>query len=449
MAYDRAIAHDTRLSGAWLGRGNVLAKIRRNDEALAAFDAALKLAPDLVAAQLGRGHVFCYLRHYDDALTVYDQIIAFNSELAEAWVGRGNVYLQLGRHDEALTAYDQAVAHDLQLGEAWAGRGNVLVELKRHNEAIAAFDVALKLTPHLPAAELGRGHVFFHLKRYENALAIFDQLIAFNAEFAEAWVGRGNVYYHLGRHDEALRAYDRAISHDLQFGEAWLSRGNALTELKRHPEALAAYDQAFALKPDIKRLEGSRLHIKHNICDWRNLESDWDHVIASIRSGKFVVDPFTVLKGPSSTADQLECARIATADAFLLPVDPLWQHEEYFHTRIRVGYMSADFRNHPISQILVSMFEHHDKARFETFAFALGPDDGSEMRARLQRAFDRFIDVNEYSDMDAATLIRDLEIDILVDLTGFTKGGRPEILAYRAAPIQVNYLSLSWCQPAC
>jgi predicted O-linked N-acetylglucosamine transferase (SPINDLY family) len=134
------------------------------------------------------------------------------------------------------------------------------------------------------------------------------------------------------------------------------------------------------------------------------------------------------------------CAERYIADRHPPAPVPLWRGERYRHDRIRVAYLSADFHDHATAHLAAGLFEHHDRARFETFAVSFGPDDRSAMRQRLERAFGRFIDVRGKTDQAIAELVRRHEIDIAVDLKGVTLGARPGVLARRPAPLQVNYL---------
>ena len=119
---------------------------------------------------------------------------------------------------------------------------------------------------------------------------------------------------------------------------------------------------------------------------------------------------------------------------------PLWNGAMVRHGKIRLAYLSADFRDHAVAQVMAELLERHDRSRFEVMGISFGPDDGSEMRGRLQRAFDEFIDVRAERDGDIARLLHGREVDIAVDLMGYTLHSRPEILGFRPAPIQVNYL---------
>jgi protein O-GlcNAc transferase len=439
-SYARALALEPDKVEAWLGRGNLLNKLKRYDEAFAAFDKALSLKPDLAEAWLGCGNVFFAIKRYDEAVSVYDKALALKPDLADAWLGRGNIFFALKRYDDAFSAYDKALVLKPDLAEAWLGRGNVFLKLKRHDETISAYDKALTLKLDLAEAWLGRGNIFKELKRYDEAFAAYDQALTLKPDLAEAWLGRGNIFRDLKRYDEAFAAYDQGLTLKPDLAEAWLSRGNLLNELMRYDEAFAAYDKALALKPDLNYAESNRLRVKMLICDWSNFESECSHLISTIREGTLVSTPFSILAIPSSPADQLKCAKLFVVDNCPASSSPLWKGERYRRDKIRIAYLSADFHDHSTAYLIAELFELHDRARFEITGISFGPNDKSEMRARLMNSMDRFLDVQFMSDRDVALMLRNLEIDIAVDLKGPTADCRPYILAHRPAPIQVAYL---------
>jgi protein O-GlcNAc transferase len=281
--------------------------------------------------------------------------------------------------------------------------------------------------------------VLLDLKRAEDALASYDRAIALKPDYAEAYNKRGIALRDLKRPDDALTSYDRAIALKPDYAEAYNNRGNALRDLKRPDDALVSYDKAFALKPDLAEVEGLRLHTKMHLCDWSNFDNECAHLISAIRNGNVTTPPFAFLALPSSSDDQLRCAKYIT-NKYLPSGKPIWQGERYDHDRIRVAYLSADFREHPVSHLMAGMFESHNKSCFDVTAISFGPDDNSEMRQRLKASFERFIDANTYSDDQIANLVRSIEVDILVDLMGFTANSQTSVLARRSAPIQVNYL---------
>jgi predicted O-linked N-acetylglucosamine transferase (SPINDLY family) len=158
-----------------------------------------------------------------------------------------------------------------------------------------------------------------------------------------------------------------------------------------------------------------------------------------LHDGKRTVPPVLSLALLDSLADQRRAAEIMARDK-LAPGPPLWRGERYRHERIRLAYLSADFHSHATAVLAAGLFESHDRSRFETIAVSFGPDDASPMRSRLKQGFERFIDVRAKSEAEIARLVRELEVDIAVDLKGYTSDARPAIFSQRPAPIQVNHL---------
>jgi predicted O-linked N-acetylglucosamine transferase (SPINDLY family) len=379
-------------------------------------------------------------QHYDEALKTCQKIISIDPTIVEAHCNLGSCLSKTQKYNEAIASFDRALALRPDSLEAWLGRGNVFTELKRYNDAFAAYDKALTLNGDLAGAWLGRGNVFTQLKRYNDAFAAYDKALALKPDLAETWLGRGNVFTELKRYNDAFAAYDKALELKPDLAEAWLGRGSVFIELKQHREAFAAYDKALALKPNLTELEGERLHCKMHLCDWSNFTTECQHLISSIRNNKTNTNPFAFIAISTSREDQLKCAKLWINEKYPTVSKPIWNGEIYKHDKIRIGYVSADFQQHATSDLIAGLFECHDKEKFKTVAISIGPDDSSKIRVRLTKAFDSFSDVRLLSDEEIAHQIRQNEIDILVDLKGFTQDARTSIFAHRPAPIQVNYL---------
>ena len=369
-----------------------------------------------------------------------------------AYNNRAAALLDLKRAEEALTSCDRAIALKPDFALAYNNRGNALQDLNRPEEALASYDRAIALKPDYAEAYYNRGVTLLDLKRAEEALASYDRAIALKPDFAEAYSNRGNALKDLKRLEGALASYDRAIALKPDYAEAYYNRGNALLDLKRAEEALASYDRAIALKPDFTEVEGPRLSAKMRICDWSNFDTECAHLISSVKNGNLNATPFAFLAISSSSDDQLRCAKLLISNKYPPSEKPIWQGKRYDHDRIRVAYLSADFRQmvkfglafipdkKPSLIGRSGIFECHDKSRFEVTAISFGLDDNSEMRQRLKASFEHFIDAKTYGDSQIANLVKELEIDIFVDLMGFEADSRTSIFARRSAPIQVNYL---------
>ncbi|MBR1160270.1 tetratricopeptide repeat protein [Bradyrhizobium elkanii] len=432
----RAIRLNGNVADAHSNLGNALRALRRFDEALASFDVAIALKQNLAPALYNRGITLAELGRHEEALASFDRVLALVPDHADAHRNRGAALRKLQRPEEALASLDRAIALKPNDAGAHNDRGNVLNDLKRFDDALASYDRA----PGIAGACYNRGNVLVELDRLEEAVASYDKAIALQPDYAEAYNNRGSALFRLRHHDAALASIDQAIRHKGDDAAAHANRGKVLSVLARYPEALAAYDKAVALKPDQADIEGYRLHAKSHTCDWAGFDAGCDRLIELIRNRNATTPPFLFCSVPSSTADQLLCATRWTAKNHPPSASRRWRGERYDHDRIRVGYFSSDFCNHATSLLMAGMFECHDRSKFETVAISWSPNDPSEMRQRLEASFDRFVEVRDINDDEVADLIRQLEIDILVDLKGFTAGSRTRVLGRRPAPIQVNYL---------
>jgi protein O-GlcNAc transferase len=345
---------------------------------------------------------------------------------------------RLKRFDEAEHYVRRAIQENSSSDVTFYNYGLILKALGRPTESLQQFDRALKLNATVAETWNNRGTVLNDIRRYSEAIGDFDKAISLNPNYAEAFVNKAKALVRLGLHDQAFDIYGRAIVLKPDLAEAWLGRGNLYLERDRHAEALIDYDRALSINPELQYAEGSRLFAKLSICDWGNLTADMLHLLAGINDQKPVSFPFPVICMPSSPADQLRCAKRYVADE---PEHPkLWRGERYSHERIRIAYISADFHNHATAQLMAGLFEQHDKTRFDLTALSFGPDQDSNLRHRIKRSFERFIDVRPLADEDVAKTIRSQEIDIAIDLKGFTQNARTNIFARRPAPVQVNYL---------
>jgi protein O-GlcNAc transferase len=440
LSYDRALELKPDSVEAVYNRGNALLGLKRLGEALASYDRAVELKPDYAEAFYNRGNAFLAFNSPDDALASYDRAVELKPDYAEAFNNRGRALVDLYSPEEALASFDRALTIKPGYDEALNNRGNVLRDLKRFDEALASYDRALAIKADYPDALNNRGNVLRDLKRFESALDSYDRALTIKPDYSEAHSNRGNVLRDLRRFDEALASYDRALAIRPGYADALSNRGSVLREMKRFDEALASFDRALAIEPDSAFLFGLRVFSKMNICDWRGLDGDFSRLAENIVSGRKAAEPFPILAMPLSAALQKACSEIYVREQHP-PSSLLLKFEGKFeHDRIRLGYFSADFYNHPIGYLTAGLFEAHDRAQFESIAFSFGPVKKDEMRMRLEKSFDRFFEVGGMQDKDVAQLARSLEIDIAIDLNGFTQGGRTDVFAMRAAPIQVNCL---------
>jgi predicted O-linked N-acetylglucosamine transferase (SPINDLY family) len=443
-SYDRALEIKFDYAEAWNNRGNTLNNLKRYEEALASYDGALEITPDFAEAWNNRGYALNNLKCYEEALVSYDKALAIKPDYVAAWSNRGVVLNNFKRYEEALASYDRAIQirpnyREIEI-EIWSNRGVALNKLKRYEEALASYDRAIEIQPDYAEAWSNRGSVLSDLKRHEEALANCDRAIAIKSEYPEAWSNRGNAYNELKRYEEALASFDRALEIKPDFALVWSNRGYALNNLKRHEEAIASLERSIEFNPNTEFALGELVHTQMKICDWTNLEQRLQTIEDGIMDGNTVSRPFEILGLFDRPELQRQCAAIYAKQELRQTSQLGVIAKKTKGAKIRIGYFSMDFWAHPVSQLMVEIIELHDRTRFEIYAFSFGLDTKDLMRQRMERAFDKFFDVKNHSELEIARLAREQAIDIAIDLGGYTKDSRPQIFAERAAPLQINYL---------
>jgi predicted O-linked N-acetylglucosamine transferase (SPINDLY family) len=369
-----------------------------------------------------------------------DAALKTRPDSAEALSHYGIVLRNLGRWDEALARYDQALTVNPNYAEAWNNRGVVLRELRRYDEAVVSYETALGIKPDYLDAWDNRGAMMLAQSKYAEALLSFDKVLAIKPNYAEAWYNRGNALLQGQRHEEAIDSYGQALAIKPEYPEALSNRGNALSALKRYAEALTSYDRARAIKPDDAYAFAGSAAAARAICDWDRTGEIAAEMASCITEGRSSIPPLILIDYYDDPELQMECAKACTKRMVPTMPKPLCNGTVVRHDKIRLAYLSPDFRRHPVSYLIPDLIELHDRSSFEIIGVSYGRDDRSEIRARLIAAFDRFYDMQSKSDRELAEFLRGLEVDIAIDLAGYTQYCRPSILAHRPAPIQVNYL---------
>ena len=419
-----------------------LLALRRPAEALTQCDAAIALNPRFPEALCNRGHALVALMRTEDGLRCYERCLELSGGFYDALEGRARVLLRLNRLDEALVSADRALAV-APSPQGWSLRGAVLLKAKRAEEALAAFDRALVLAPASPEYHNNRGTALRDLKRHSEALQAYETAVRLRPAFAEVWCNVANLSLDAGKYEEAIGRCDEALRIQPDSLEALNIRGTALRVLKRYGEAAATYERILGVEPLYGQTQSHLLAVRASLCDWTEYGALASRIVDRVNAGVNASAPHAFLWVCGSAASQLHCARRFSADEFPKAA-PQWRGEQYRHERLRVAYVSADFTDHPVAHLIAGVLERHDRERFETFGVSLYRDPmAGPMQARMQRAFDHFEDCSEATDAHVARWLREREIDIAVDLTGHTRGGRLGVFAHRPAPLQVNYLGFA------
>jgi len=433
-----AVRINPRAADALYNRGCLLLNMSRLDEAVDCFNRAIALKPDYVEALGNRANVFLRLGRPIESLADCDKIVALRPKLPQGWATRAGALLALKRPSDALASFDRALAIRQDYLPVWIDRASALLALQREDEAVASLDKALAIDPKNSEIVYRRADLLLWLKRHSEAARAYEHFLSLRPDHSEGWNRLGVCFIELKRQADALACFDKAVALDAKNVDAWNNRANVYFEMKRFLEAARDYRETLKLAPNLPFVEGFLIQSRLRVCDWRFLDEDRRKLTAALARGKSIIDPQGNLAISRSPEDQLQCARTFMAGEASVPqISGAGRHSQ---DRIRLAYLSADFRPHPVAFLIAGVFEHHDKTRFETIGVSFGPSGESQIRSRIAAAFDHFVDVRDRSDSEAAAMLKRLNVDIAVDLMAFTEGCRPGILARRPAPIQINFL---------
>jgi predicted O-linked N-acetylglucosamine transferase (SPINDLY family) len=445
--FDRVLAAQPSHAETWFGRGGTLRRLNRAADALESYARALALAPNDSRIFNNRANLLRDLGRHEEALADYDRSLALQPRQANALINRGHLLMaNLDRPEDAAASYAAALAIDSSLTEAKTGfvaaqnhLAASFLQENRATDALAAADAALARDGRNADALNYRGGALTMLKRFDQAMASIDAALTVDPAHEPALNNRGLIYLAVNHFEEALAAFGTLLAAHPQSPVGLSNRAIVLGDMGRHAEAARDLEMLLAADPSHRSAFGALAGAVQHLCDWRRREEIATALPGRIRNQGSLIPAVTLLGYSDDPALLHENAQkmmrkvVGTAPPAKAPAPVL-------HERIRIAYLSADFRPHPVAYQIADLIERHDRAKFEIIGIALGTDAGSPIRARLERAFDTFRDVTEMDDTAVAGLLRRMEIDIAVDLHGYTAGGRPGILALRPAPVQVNYL---------
>jgi len=315
-----------------------------------------------------------------------------------------------------------------------------LIKQSKLQEAKAFIEKAVSIDNKAEDAWLNYGLIFMEESRYSEAIKFFNKALAINPDYIDALFNKGSALLEDSDYSEAIEFFNKALTINPEYPEALYNKGCALNKLKRKEEMLACYEKALSINPEYGTLPGIVLNARMQFCNWENVDAKLDDLSARVRKNEKVIPPFISLGLMRQPSLQRKAAEIFVQDEFLEKDAPNVDFNKYQNSKIRIGYYSADYHNHATTYLMAKLFEMHDSEKFELFAFSFGPDKNDEMRHRMVKAFDHFMDVRLKSDKEIVQMSRDLKIDIAVDLKGYTEDCRPGIFYERVAPLQVSYL---------
>ena len=441
-SYKQATKIKPDYADPYYNMGDALKKKGELDAAIDSYKQALKIKPDHADACLNIGIALQDKGDLDAAIDSYKQALKIKPDHAEAYNNIGNALSEKGEVDAAIDSYKQALKIKPDHAEAYNNMGNALRDKGEVDAAIDSCKQALKIKPDHAEAYNNMGNALRDKGKVDAAIDSYQQAIKIKPDYAEAYSNMGTALRDKGCLDEAIKTFEIAVNIQPSYTAGYNNLGIVLTDRGKVEEAIETYNQALKINPHDEAIRVRKLHQQAHICDWSAIEEDRD-LVRTLGTVTQHVSPFALLALEDAPERHRKRSEIYAANKFKKTQVPLSPCPNQQPKRLRVGYFSSDFNDHPVSYLIGKMLSLHDGEQFEIYAYSFGKDGGDEIRKKIINSVNVFHDVRNMSDMEIALLARQDKIDIAVDLNGHTNNARMGIFKYRAAPIQINYLGIA------
>jgi protein O-GlcNAc transferase len=400
---------------------------------------------DFEALQL-LGALMSQLGEHAHAIELIERSLKIQPNNAVANYNLANARKSLGQLEGAAHAYGAAIQLQPQYAQAYNNLGVTYLEMQRVSEAATYLEKAVSIKSDYVAAHYNLGNAYKQLRDYQLSVRSYQRVIQLSPKHAQALNNLGAIYFSLGQLGIAIECFDRAIKIDSNDASPHANKAAALVAMGRLDKGLQSYLVAYSIDPKHEFLLGSMLHIQMKFCEWENIDQTLNKVVEGVWANQKVCPAFPLLSLTDDPSLQLNAARIygerraPSFDNQIAGHDNLSLEFTKTKRKIRVGYFSSDFVGHATAHLIGGIFECHDLNEFEIYRFNTGPHF-EQLKSKCDQLNEKYlIDAHSMSDVQITNLSRQLEIDVAVDLNGYTQGGRMGVFAMRAAPLQVSFL---------
>ena len=389
------------------------------------------------------GEIESQKSNYQQALSYYDKAIKLNDKNAEIYLNKGNVFLKLGNLEKAIENYNLAIVINPNMYSGFFNIGNALKEAGNYTEAINYYVKAIEMNINYENAYVNLSKTMQIIGKYLESNEILIKLLKINSNNYHGYFNIAVNYQFLNRHLDAIKYYSSAIDINPTFAEAYANRGNSYISLKNYNAAINDYKIAISIDPEINFLYSNYLYAKSLICDWENYENEIKILNNQIsnESKNIIINPLSIMSMLDDPKKHLKASGkyidyVNTEKSNIIE----FKINTNTSNKIRIGYFSSDYKKHPVSDLLYGILKKHNKSKFEVFGISLINYPLDDSKEKIIKQFDNFVEVEGKSEDEIVKIVRDLNLDIAIDLNGFTHGNKSRIFKSRVAKIQVNYL---------
>ena len=410
------------------------------EESAKMFQVAIDLKDDYAEAHKNLGIVFNDLKENKNAISSFQKSLSLDKNQPDVYNNLGTSFKKNNQLKDAIKYFEKAISLNPSFVEALNNLGVVFFEMARFHSAIEFYQKALDLDPGYTESHYNLGVAFIKLGKFEDAINSLKRALNLNPGYIEALNYLGISYLKINRFNSGIKYFKKAIKISSNYAHPHNNLGHLYSKLKLYDDAYKSYQDAYSISSDLDYILGNLLNAKLHLCIWNNIANLKENLRRGILSNKKIVTSFDLLTLIDDASLQKKVVKLTVLSDFpkINTLGDINQHPK--HSKIRIGYFSADFREHPVSYLTAELYEVHNRDQFEIHAFSFGPDTKDEMNLRIKAGVDHFHNVRSMSHQEITMLARSLEIDIAVDLAGFTADSAINSFAMSAAPIQLSYI---------
>lgn len=350
----------------------------------------------------------------------------------------GTTFLQLKKYNDAIKYLSFSIIQNSKFADAFNNRGIAYAENRNFDQAIKDYDKSIELKANNFDAYLNKGIALKNIFKFKEAINHFNISLKFRPNDAKAYYNSGNVFLELNKYSKALELYNKAILQEKNYAEAYAKRGEVNFVLKNYELSLKDYSQCIKLNSNLDYVYGLFFHSKMCLNEWSDFDAHLEKIKDGIKKNRKIVNPLISLSLVDDPKMHLKVAK-QFSENILISHDYKKKNRSA-DSKIKIGYFSADFNKHAVSRLIYKMLCLHNKKKFKILSYAYGFDKEDDLHNLIKKEVDVYRDIREISDHDVALLAKKDELDIAIDLQGYTDKSRLSIFANRVAPIQINYL---------
>jgi len=411
------------------------------DESIKYFNKAMSLNPKYSQAYNNAGIVYQKKGKLSLAAKYTKKAIFLNPNYVEAYNNLATINQDQGKLNQAIEYFNKAISLNPSYSEAYYNLGLAFSKLNEFDSAIQSCNKALSLKPNYPEAYNSLAIIMSQKGKLDEAIKLFNKAILLRPNYSEAYFNIGIVFKKQNKLNEALDSYQKAINLKPNYVESFYNIAIIFEEQGKLNKAINYYDKALLIRPDFDKAQAQKLHQKAKMCDWKTIQQDKE-LFSKLGINTNHIPPFTMLSFEDEPRNHYLRSKLYAKKKYLQKQIPFEKVNKISkNKRLRIGYFSADLQNHATMYLASKIFENYNKEKFEIYVYSFGKHlEHDEVREKLKNSVDVFKDVIDLNDKDIAMLARADRINIAIDLKGYTKNSRTGIFAYRAAPIQINFL---------